>query len=118
MTNLFISDAFAQAAAPAQGSQGIMGMFVPMLVVFGIFYFMIIRPQKKREKDHQGFLTSLQKGDEVLTQSGLLGKVAGIADKVITLEIAPNVKVKVLKGSVAQKVDQNLSNATTTAVNS
>jgi preprotein translocase subunit YajC len=108
MTNLFISDAYAQAAAaPAQG--GIMGMFLPMLVVFAIFYFLIIRPQKKRDKDHQSFVSSLQKGDEVVTQSGLLGKITGVADKVITLEVAQNVKIKVLRGTVVQKVDQNLS---------
>ena len=116
MTNLFISDAYAQAAAaPAQGSQGIMGMFLPMIVVFAIFYFLIIRPQKKRDKDHQSFMSSLQKGDDVVTQSGLLGKVTGIADKVITLEVAPNVKIKVLRATVIQKVDQNLN---ATAVNS
>lgn len=103
-----IPSAFAQQPA-AQGSQGIMGMFVPMIAVFAIFYFIIIRPQKKRDQEHQTFVAALQKGDEVVTQSGLLGKVVGVADKVITLEIAPNVKVKVLKATVLQKIDQNLS---------
>lgn len=102
-----IPSAFAQQ--PAAQGQGMLGMFLPMLVVFAIFYFLIIRPQKKRDKDHQTFVTSLQKGDEVVTQSGLLGKITGVADKVITLEIAQNVKVKVLRGTVVQKVDQNLS---------
>lgn len=111
MTNLFISDAFAQAAAPAQGSQGILGMFLPMAVVFAIFYFLIIRPQKSREKTHQTFISSLEKGDEVVTQSGLLGKITGVSEKIITLEVAQNVKVKVLRGTVLQKVDQNLTSS-------
>jgi len=101
-----IPSAFAQQSA-GQGSA--FSMFIPMLVVFAIFYFMIIRPQKKRDRDHQTFVSSLQKGDEVVTQSGLLGKITGVADKVITLEVAQNVKIKVLKGTVLQKVDQNLS---------
>ncbi len=100
----------ALAQQPATQSQGsAFGMFIPMLVVFAIFYFLIIRPQKKRDKDHQSFVASLQKGDEVVTQSGLLGKITGVADKVITLEVAQNVKIKVLRGTVLQKVDQNLS---------
>lgn len=103
-----IPSAFAQQSAAAEGSS-VFSMFLPMLVVFAIFYFLIIRPQKSRDKAHQNFVASLQKGDEVVTQSGLLGKITGVADKVITLEVAPSVKIKVLKGTVLQKVDQNLA---------
>jgi preprotein translocase subunit YajC len=95
--NIFelIPSVYAQQPAP-QGSQGMLGMFVPMIVVFVIFYFLIIRPQRKREGDHQKFLSSLQKGDEVVTQS-------------VTLELAQNVKVKVLKQTILQKVDASMS---------
>lgn len=103
-----IPSALAQQPAAAEGSSPF-SMFLPMLVVFAIFYFLIIRPQKSRDKQHQSFVASLQKGDEVVTQSGLLGKITGVADKVITLEVAQNVKIKVLRGTVLQKVDENLS---------
>ena len=109
MSNLFlIPDALAQAstqAAPST-SQGLMGMLVPMAVVFAIFYFLIIRPQRKRDQDQKTILNALQKGDEVVTQSGVFGKIYGITDKVITLEVAQNVKIKVLKSTVLQKVDE------------
>jgi preprotein translocase subunit YajC len=109
MTNLFISTAFAQeAAAKAQEPNAIMSM-VPFVVIFAIMYFVLIRPQRKQQqeqqKKHDLFLTELQKGDEVVTQSGLIGKVAGVSDKIITLEVAQNVKIKVLKQTVLQKVD-------------
>ncbi len=96
-----------QAAPAAQG--GIMSTVVLFGGMFFIMYFLMIRPQKKREQEHQKFVESIQKGDEVVTQSGLLGKVVGVADKVITLEVAPNVKIKVLKPTVVQKVDQALT---------
>lgn len=105
-----------QPAAPA-GPQGMLGMFVPMAVVFAIFYFLILRPQKKRDQQHQALVTALQKGDEVVTQSGVFGKIAGITDKVITLEIAQNVKIKVLKTTVLQKVDANFLQASTPTTN-
>lgn len=103
-----IPSAMAQQQA-AQGSQGIMSTVVLFGGMFFIMYFLMIRPQKKREQEHQKFVESIQKGDEVVTQSGLLGKVVGVADKVITLEVAPNVKIKVLKPTVVQKVDQALT---------
>lgn len=113
MNNLYlIPSAMAQSAAPSGGTQGLLGMFVPMAVVFAIFYFLIIRPQRKRDKDHQGVISKLEKGDEVVTQSGLFGKISGITDKVVTLEISPNVKIKVLKNTVLQKVDSSFMQQT------
>ncbi len=75
-------------------------MIIPLLFMFAVFYFLLIRPQRKRDQAHKKFLEGLQKGDEVLTNSGLFGRIAGIADQVITLEIAPNVKIRVAKSAI------------------
>jgi len=98
----------AQAAQPAQpeaapsGIGGLLASPLPLIaVMFAIFYFMIIRPQQKQRKTHEGFLTGLQKGDEVITNGGILGKVAAVQDSVLTLEVASNVKVRVLKSHIA-----------------
>ncbi|HUC08173.1 MAG TPA: preprotein translocase subunit YajC [Solirubrobacterales bacterium] len=96
----------AQAAAPDAAPTGIAGLLsspLPLiLVMFAIFYFMIIRPQSKQAKTQQDFLSKLQKGDEVVTNGGLFGKIYSVNDeKTLTLEIAPNVKVRVLKSQIA-----------------
>jgi preprotein translocase subunit YajC len=92
-------------AAPS-GAAGILASPLPLiLVMFAIFYFMIIRPQQKQQRTHKDYLDKLQKGDEVVTNGGLLGKIAAVQDeKVLTLEIAPNVKVRVLKSQIAGPV--------------
>lgn len=93
------------AATPATPPQpGFMSMLFPFLLMFGIVYFLMIRPQQKKMKQHQQLLTGLSRGDDVVTASGLLGKVTGIADKVVTLEIAQNVRVKMLKNQITQIV--------------
>jgi preprotein translocase subunit YajC len=94
-----------QEAAPG-GMAGLLASPLPLiLVMFAIFYFMIIRPQSKTQKTHQDFLARLQKGDEVITNGGLLGRIAAVNDeKVVTLEIAPNVKVRVVKAQIAGPV--------------
>jgi len=93
------------AMAPRQGGQGAQGgfasMFLPIIVIFGIFYFLIIRPQKKKEHNHRKFLEALKKGDEVVTQAGIYGRVAGIAEQVVTLEVADRVKIRVARSSIA-----------------
>ncbi|MCB0326212.1 MAG: preprotein translocase subunit YajC [Bdellovibrionales bacterium] len=92
-------------ATPPSGSEGAGGGLFStlslMIVIFGIVYFLMIRPEKKRQSEHQSFLNDLKKGDEVITQAGLFGKVTGVAEKVVTLEISDKVKVKVAKHSVA-----------------
>jgi len=97
---MFGSVAYAQAAnaaaSPAGGS-----IMVPLALSFAIFYFLIIRPQSKRQKKHTGFLGNLKRGDSVLTSSGILGTVEGITDKFVTLEIAEGVRIKILKGQLA-----------------
>jgi preprotein translocase subunit YajC len=94
----------ADAAAGAGGAQGLMS-FLPLVLIFVVFYFLLIRPQQKKAKEHQNFIANLKKGDEVLTSGGLQGKITGLTDRVATLEIAENVRVKIARpyilGSVA-----------------
>lgn len=95
-----ISPMIAQAAAAPQG--GGISMIVMMVVLFGLMYFMMIRPQMKRQKEHRALLEGLAKGDEVVTNGGIAGRVDELGETFITVEIAANVKVKVQKGSVQQ----------------
>ncbi|HMT93766.1 preprotein translocase subunit YajC [uncultured Thiothrix sp.] len=99
--SFFISDAMAQAVPAGPAGGGLIEMVLMMAVFFAIMYFMIIRPQQKRAKDHKTMLEALSKGDEVVTGGGLLGKVANIGDNFIQVEIADNVQIKVQKQAIA-----------------
>ena len=91
--------------APAAGQQpGFGSMLIPFLLMFAVLYFLMIRPQQKKAKEQQSMLSALKQGDEVITTSGIIGTVAGLTDKVVTLEIADNVKIKILKSQVSQVV--------------
>jgi len=83
----------------AQG--GGLGAFVPLILMFVIFYFLLIRPQQKKAKQHRELLTALKKGDKVVSSGGLHGVITGLADDIITMEIAPKVRVKVSRGSIS-----------------
>ncbi|MBW7982102.1 preprotein translocase subunit YajC [Enterobacillus tribolii] len=98
--SLFVSDAYAAAGAPAQGSPY---SLVIMLVVFGlIFYFMILRPQQKRAKDHKKLMDSISKGDEVLTTGGLIGRVTKVSETgYIAIELNENNEVMIKRDFVA-----------------
>ena len=85
-------------AAPPDSSP--FGMLVPMLLIFLIFYFLLIRPQQRRQREQETMIKGLEKGDQVVTAGGLHGKVVGITDDVLTLEIAQNVRVKVNRAKV------------------
>jgi len=98
MFDLFISSAHAQAAAPAAQSPFV--SFIPFVLIFFVMYFLMIRPQKKRMQEEQSFLNKLAHGDEVYTKSGILGKVTGIAEKVVTLETDGGSRLKVLKSHI------------------
>lgn len=89
-----------------------MEMMLPFVVIFAVFYFLIIRPQGKKQKEHQGFLTQLKRGDEVVTSSGILGTIDGLTDLYVTLEIATNVKIKVLRAQIAASAKSLNSNTT------
>ena len=91
----------AQAAAPSGGAAGFLGnpMFM-ILAMFGIMYFLVIRPQSKKAKEHQKMLSELKKGDDVSTQGGIIGKITGMKDTEVTLQIQEGVRVRVLRSSV------------------
>jgi preprotein translocase subunit YajC len=96
-----ISPVIAQAAA-AQPAGGGMSMIIMIVVLFGLMYFMMIRPQMKRQKEHRALVAGLAKGDEVVTNGGIAGRVSDVGETFISVEIATNVVVKVQKGSVQQ----------------
>jgi preprotein translocase subunit YajC len=95
---LLSGNVFAQAAGAT--AQNPLMQFLPLVVVFIIFYFLMIRPQKKKFEDEQALLEKLAKGDEIYTKSGLIGTVYGITDTVITVEVSEGVKFKVLKNQI------------------
>ena len=74
--------------------------FIPLVLMFAIFYFLLIRPQQKRQKQHKSLLANLRRGDSVITQGGIHGKITGLTESVITLEIAPGVRVRVSRSFV------------------
>ena len=98
----FLAYAMGTGGTGGTGAQGGgFATFVPFILIFVIFYFLLIRPQQKKAKQHQAMLSALKKGDRVVSSGGLHGVITGIADDVITMEIAPKVRVKVSRGSVA-----------------
>ena len=97
-----ISPVIAQAAAAQPAAGGGLQMIIMMVVLFGLMYFMMIRPQMKRQKEHRALIAGLAKGDEVVTNGGIAGRVEEVGETFITVEIAANVKVKVQKGAVQQ----------------
>ncbi|MGE4233761.1 MAG: preprotein translocase subunit YajC [Bacteriovoracia bacterium] len=106
-----ISNAFAQAAGAGPAQPGVLGMLMPFALMFGVIYFLIIRPQQKKMKEHQSLLEKIQNGDEVVTSSGIFGTVRGVTDKVLTVEIASNVRVKMLKSQIASVNPQKIEAA-------
>jgi len=95
---VIISNAFAQAA-PAGGDAGLMGL-LPIVLMFVLRYFLMIRPQMKRSKEHKQMVEALQKGDEVLTAGGVVGRITVMGDAYVGLEIAPGIEVSVQRSAV------------------
>ncbi|MHB8708478.1 MAG: preprotein translocase subunit YajC [Desulfuromonadales bacterium] len=98
----FATEAFAMAGNQGQqgGSGGLEGIFM-LLAMFAIFYFLLIRPQQKRAKQHKEMIDALKSGDQVVTAGGIHGRVVAVQDKVVTIEIATGVRVKVNRTSIA-----------------
>ena len=95
---MFISSAFAQAPSTG-GDAGLMG-FLPIILMFVLLYFLMIRPQMKRAKEQKAMVDALQKGDEIITAGGVLGRISAVTDAYITVEIAANTEVTVQRGAV------------------
>ena len=98
--DFLISSAFAQAG-DAAGQPNPLLSFLPLLVLFAVFYFMLIRPQMRRAKEQRTMISALAKGDEVVTNGGIAGRIDDIGDSFVTLEVASNVKVKLQKNAVS-----------------
>ncbi len=101
---MFISSAFAQTAPAAAGgdmSSSLMSM-LPLLLMFAVLYFIMIRPQMKRQKEHKAMLEALAKGDEVSTAGGLVGRIAKLGDTYVGLEVAEGVEIQVQRSAVVQ----------------
>ncbi len=96
-------NSLAYAMGQAGGGEGAggFGAFVPLILMFAIFYFLLIRPQQKKAKQHKQLLAAIKKGDRIVTSGGLHGLVTGLTEDVVTIEIAPKVRVKVSRGSIA-----------------
>lgn len=96
---MLISNAYAQAAGAADPTGGLMGL-LPLILMFVVLWFLMIRPQMKRAKEHKALLEGLQKNDEVLTQGGIVGKVVSISDAYVTVEVATNTQIIVQKQAI------------------
>ena len=95
---MLISNAYAQAAPASQGFD--LFQMLPLVLMFVLLYFLMIRPQSKRTKEHKSMLAGLQKGDEVVTAGGTLGKVTKVGDNFVSVEISPNVEIQVQRPSI------------------
>jgi preprotein translocase subunit YajC len=101
---MFISNAFAQAAPAAAGGDAGSSLFslLPLVLMFVVLYFVMIRPQMKRQKEHKAMIDALAKGDEIVTAGGLLGKVSKMGDQYLHVEVAGSVEVQVQRSAVVQ----------------
>jgi preprotein translocase subunit YajC len=108
---MFISEALAQTAGAGQQAGGMQNLmtFAPLVVIFIIFYFLMIRPQQKKQKDHQAMVRAAKRGDRIVTSGGILGVItkANDADNDVEVEIAQGVKVRVVRSAISDIVNRN-----------
>jgi preprotein translocase subunit YajC len=102
LLDFFITPAYAQAATPGGLFGGDLVSLLPMLAIVAVFYFLLIRPQQKKAKETRAMLAALQKGDEVVTAGGVVGRISKLGDQYATIEIANGVEMNVQRGAVAQ----------------
>jgi preprotein translocase subunit YajC len=105
------------AGAPIGGCAGggSFSSMIPLVLMFVIFYFMLIRPQQKKAKDHQNFLSGLKRGDQVVTRGGVIGRITGVTDNVVTMEIQEKVRIRVLKSFIEGAHKEGTAAVTTAA---
>ena len=104
---MFITPAYAQAAGGGAG--GAIASFVPLILIFAIMYFLLIRPQQKKVKEHQAMVEALRRGDQVVTQGGIIGKVTKIRNETeVEVEIAKDVRVRVVKSTISQVLSKTV----------
>ena len=102
---MLITPAFAQAADGQASGASMLVQMAPLVLIFVVFYFLLIRPQQKRAKEHKAKIDAVKKGDQVVTGGGLVGKVARVDDIYIDVELAPGMKVKAVKSTLADVID-------------
>ncbi len=101
---MFISEAYAQTAGSAPG---MFESLLPFILIFIVFYFLLIRPQQKRAKEHKAMVEGLKRGDKVITSGGIVGKVSKVVnDNEVEVEIARDVKVKIIRSTISQVMDK------------
>jgi preprotein translocase subunit YajC len=98
---MFISPAYAQGAG---GGFGGMESLLPLVLIFVVFYFLLIRPQQKKQKAHRGMLEALHRGDKVVTAGGLIGTITRSSENELTIEIADGIKVRVVRGMISDVI--------------
>jgi len=98
--DFFISPAWAEGAPAGQQPDPLMG-FLPLILILVVFYFLILRPQQKKIKEHKQLIESLKKGDEVVTNGGLLGRITEVGDSFVQMKVADNVEVRVQRQAIA-----------------
>jgi preprotein translocase subunit YajC len=100
---MFEAIAWAMGPAPQGGAQGgsPLGAFLPLIIIFAIFYFLLIRPQQKRAKQHREMVASVKKGDKIITSGGIYGLIDSVGNKTVTIKVAENVKIKIGKNYIA-----------------
>ncbi|MDY0360005.1 MAG: preprotein translocase subunit YajC [Desulforegulaceae bacterium] len=102
-----ISEVYAMGnAGSAGGAQGGLGAFVPLIIMFVIFYFLLIRPQQKKAKQHREMIENLKKGDRVITSGGLYGTISSLDETNVTLEVADQVKIKLVRGNIVSVLNK------------
>lgn len=104
---MFESVAFAQAGGA--GGPGFMEGLFPILLMFVIFYFLLIRPQQNRQKLHEQMIKNLKKGDNIITNGGIYGEITGMTEKFLTVEVAENVRIKILKSQILSLANEGRS---------
>lgn len=102
---MFVTPAYAQAAGGA-GAGTAFAQFIPLILIFAIMYFLMIRPQQKRLRAHRDMVGALKKGDHVVTQGGILGKVTTVRDDELEVEISQGVRIRVVRSTIAQVVNK------------
>ncbi|ODT61534.1 MULTISPECIES: preprotein translocase subunit YajC [Paracoccus] len=102
---MFVTPAYAQAAGGA-GAGAAFAQFIPLILIFAIMYFLMIRPQQKRLKAHRAMVEAVKKGDQVITQGGIMGKVTSVGEDQLEVEIAQGVRVRVIRSTLAQVVNK------------
>lgn len=105
--DFLIQNAHAQAAPAADP----FGFLLPMIIIFAAFYFLLIRPQQKKQKAHTALISALKEGDEILTAGGILGKITGVSDHYVVVKISENTEIKMQRASVSQVVPKDTFDA-------